>query len=420
MTLTHDANKILRLTLPLSPLLGKDADAPLVSKRLRPADSLNLRQTVRELAPAILTTLDLCGRPWSIIAVYSPYSPSMHVMLMETSGDRYLPAPDSIPDDEGEAVAGVIAAVLRFIQERADTESVYFGYNWSPRSWGDVEEQGGFQSIPTKWHAMIWGWPAFPAPGKRTTCADWIDLRTISNPARRIFGAGDYIEPFSALIASRLQANPEIKRMLLHGCTTGEQGPVCALPYSLPDMLTQNTFFSRLLKPAAVILDGVMRELTELFTTLDCRRLDRLLATIEKGLPDESVLSELRTPPVLRPKGDIAAAFAERGFPRELFPIMYRAVKARAEMTGKREDWWRKGFGYALVFGQHKSREHCTLRILPGLYVGPGGVVEAQKVYLKRRLDVTIQQHEMEERSRNLWELTEYLKSKFSVYAGRL
>ena len=414
-----DAGKIMRLTLPLTPVLRKGASDPVITKRLRPADSLNLHGMIAELRPGTLTTLNVCGYPWSVIAVYSPYSPEIHVMLMETSPDRYLPAPNALPDEEGEGVAQIIGAVLSYIGDRAGMESVYFGYNWSPRSWGEVEEQGGFQSIPTKWHAMLWGWPSFSRFQAGASCADWISRDKLGLPARRIFGEAAYMKPLSRVITERLQAHDPIRRAFFRDCGSGGSGAVCTLKTSLLDTVTEPAFFSSLLKPAAGILDGLFAELTELFTDIDCGYMDSVLKSIENGPVPPHVLKNLRSAPQIRPETEVKKKFLARGFPEDLFQPVYQAVSNRAALSKTHAEWWRKGFGYALVFSDTTVGDHCMLRILPGLYVGPGGIVEAQGVYLKRRLDQVISPEEMREKSGVLWKLADHLNSRFTVYSER-
>lgn len=411
---THDT--IRRLTLPLAPVLKPGEERAAVTKRLRPADSLDLSYTVDQLAPAVLTTLNICGRPWSVIAVYSPYSPDVHVMLMETGKDRYLPAPESIPSEEGEAVSGVIAAVLEFLGARKENETLHFGYNWSPRSWGNVEERGGFQSIPTKWHAMIWGWPRFPEPGKKTAYADWIERSRMSYPARRIFGEDSGTKLFAALILDRLQQPAGPSAPYLENCEPEDTGVVCRINTSLTSALAAPGFFSGFLIPAAKVLDGLMRELTEMFTDIDCAALDAVLKRIEHGPPDPRTLRDIRRPPRLKPETEIRKACAEKGLPEEFTNLVYEAVRHRAAESPDVEQWWRKGFGYALVLGGRKEENSCVLRILPGIYAGPGGVVEAQGVFLKRRLDKVLSPEEIHIKSRVYHDLAAYLTARFPVY----
>ena len=156
-----------------------------------------------------------------------------------------------------------------------------------------------------------------------------------------------------------------------------------------------------------------MIDLTQTFTMLDCDKYDDLLRTIESDNTDtEKLLEQLRRPPRLRPLPDIRNRYDERGYPESLFNLMYDAVKKRAEGNGSPYERWRKGFAYSLVFSGKKDDNHTILRILPGLYIGPGGVVEAQGVMLKRPEDRNISLKKMKEKSIRLWELAECINNR--------
>jgi len=96
--------------------------------------------------------------------------------------------------------------------------------------------------------------------------------------------------------------------------------------------------------------------------------------------------------------------------------VLLNPVKNRCLETDHHHTWWRKGFGYALVFKSRKSDKKCELRILPGVYLGPGGVVEAQGVLLKRPTDQFISDSEIKTKSHLLWDLTAHLKKNFETF----
>ena len=115
---------IPELTIPLSPFIPKGKKKPIVTQRIRPPDALDLHGLIKKLKPSILATIPVTDHPWSVVSVYSPYSPDVHVMVMETSTNRYLPGPEWIPDDEGDALMEVWASVLDFISKRITNSTI--------------------------------------------------------------------------------------------------------------------------------------------------------------------------------------------------------------------------------------------------------------------------------------------------------
>ena len=154
-------NKIPVITVPMAPIVPKGEKVPVKTKRLRPFNALDLRKMIDALETSIIKTINIDKHPWSVISVISPYSDDFHVMLMETSINRYLPSIEYIDDKEGNSLMKIWMDIIKYMKERKKDQKIYLGYNWSPRSWGKKEEETGFQSIPTKWHGMFWSWPDF-------------------------------------------------------------------------------------------------------------------------------------------------------------------------------------------------------------------------------------------------------------------
>lgn len=411
-------DKIQQLTIPLSPFLQRGETKPKTSKRIRPEDALDLRSSIRELEPSTLVTIENANSSWSVVAVYSPYSPDIHVMVIETSVDRYLPGPERIPDAEGNALMEIWASILEFISEREQNATVHVGYNWSPRAWGIEEEKTGFQSIPTKWHAMLWGWPPFPVTDEKTETAEWVEFQSLSPSIQRLMGKNAYTEPFGQLIQKRLEkAFPEgsqFVELIPHwDWTIDGRGIVVDFDLSIIEILKTSEFFSQVLKPIAIVLEQVMRELTEAMTRFECGLIDNILLKVEKGPLDEGDLQTLRQPPEMREIDEVRKIFKERDYPEMLLEAILEPVWHRCMEEGKPADWWRKGFGYALVLNGSSKEASGKLRIMPGVFVGPGGVVEAQGVVLRRPEDRSISKTEMKRKSRVLWELAVKLQAQF-------
>jgi len=410
--------KILELIIPLSPLLRPGETVPHKPKRIRPVDALDLRKMGKELESNTLFSLPISEGEWSVVSVFSPYTPDIHVMIIETSVNRYIPGPEWVPDEEGEKLMELWSVILDFLAEKVPGETIHVGYNWSPRAWGGEEEKGGFQSIPTKWHAMLWDWPVFPEIGQITNYAKWIDVDSLTLPAKRVLVGNNYSKPFGNLIKSR------IKKVFTDGTLSSKVFPssnwkidnrVVSIRFdsSIQEILRIPGFFSLVLKPIGRILEGITRELTEAMTTLNCSFIDRILMKTENGSLTMEDLEILRAVPDLRSKEKIVKIFREKKYPFSLLKSILEPVEKRCRETKDRANWWRKGFGYSLVLSSSPDGKSGELRILPGVYVGPGGMVEAHGVVLKRPENQWIPKNEMEDKSRVLWELVDCLKNYF-------
>ena len=411
---------IPELTIPLSPFISKGKKKPIVTQRIRPPDALDLHGLIKKLEPSILATIPVADHPWSVVSVYSPYSPDVHVMVMETSTDRYLPGPEWVPDDEGDVLMEVWSSVLDFIIKRKDNATIHLGYNWSPRSWGKEEEKTGFQSIPTKWHAMIWGWPELPPKDKRTPYVQWIDPSELSVPNRRLISENDYATPMGELILKKFETNfPEGSRLVelfppwewkIH-----KQGLCVSFDRSIKQIICSPNFFSQVLKPIAIVLDEFMRELTDSLTLFRCDKIDRILKKIEKKALSVDDLKKLRATPVMRSKAEIRQLFKQNVYPEDFLNAVLQPVENRCKEQGDSTNWWRKGFGYSLVLSSSAKESSSTLRIMPGVYTGSGGVVEAQGVVLRRPEDKKIPVNDIRRKSRVLWELVDVLKNQYAI-----
>jgi len=402
------------LTIPLFPYLQPGEKRPRKTKRIRPADTLDISSLLKEIEKSTIITLEICGKPWSVVSVYSSYSPDVHVMLIEASPNRYLPGPEMIPEKEGNYLMQLLAAIIEFIAERQVNATVHVGYNWSPRSWGHEEEKTGFQSIPTKWHPQLWGWPPFHnIPGKKTKYGQWIDSTSLLLTEKRILGNNNYAEPFGLLIKNKLKETfppntPFHKSFSYHNWLIDGRGIYASFNTSIPEILRAPKFFSHVLKPLAVQLDHLTGDLTETLTKIKCEDIDNILIETEKGRPKN--WERLRARPVMQTEAHIRKAFKKKRYPESLIEAILEPVRNRCNETGNRNNWWRKCFGYALVLAGPSKGKSGQIRIMPGVFVGPGGVVEAQGIIIKRPEDKQICDSEIREKSKVLWQLAKDLK----------
>jgi len=354
-----------------------------------------------------------------VVSVFSPYSSDLHVMVMETSPDRYLPSPPWLDPREGEALLPIWAAILQFLGDRPDAAKLCFGYNWSPRAWGTPEERGGFQSLPTKWHPMLWSWPSFPKAGEASKFADWVEVSSLPSALRRVMVENDYAIPFGRLLRARINiALSEMngRQPYLDGSSWSVDGKglhVDLAAGSLQDVLRREGFFADFLLPIATAIEATAKELTEVMTSMRFDDYDKILLRIEKGPLQQPELDQLRSVPEVVPLREVSEMWSDRGLPSELLDTLRPAVERRIQEVGPAADWWRKGFGYALVLVEDRELESVTLRVMPGVYVGPGGVVEAQGILLRRPEDQRLGTDELRLKSRALWQLAGSLEDRF-------
>ena len=394
------------------PFIHKGETMPRPSKRVRPEDALDLKYLVDELHKNALGTVRFDSSCWSVVTVLSPYSPNFHVMVIETNTNRYVPGPDWLPDTEGEALMALWAVVLDFIAQNTGSETVHVGYNWSPRAWGEEEERTGGQSVPTKWHLHLWGWPNLSLESEYVK---WVEVDCPKT--KRLLGENEYVKPLAQLIQARLQqeavAHPAMGNILDQEWSIDERGLRISFPGSSEQMLQDAPeFFSRVLKPIGAELTAIATELTEIMTSISCHDLDEILLQTESGPLGKNDIAFLRSRPRMRSKEYITRMFDIRSYPNGLYEALYQPIFNRCEHTGDPADWWRKGFSYAWVLSCDLQKQITELRITPYLYVGDGGVVEARGVELNRP-DAPLSIATCKEKSKMYYDLDTVLRKKF-------
>ncbi|HZT33942.1 MAG TPA: hypothetical protein VFA33_28890 [Bryobacteraceae bacterium] len=397
-------------------------------ERINPERSTNLARLVSQFSPEVLHSFELQGHRWGLTSVLHPYTRASHVMLAELTGKRYLPGPESIPPGEGDQVFRVAALALQFLCRGGQLDRCCVGYNWSPRSWGvGLEEHGGYQSVPTLFHLMLWAWEPLPEPGKlhvfNNTRVEWVEAESLDRRLFRLLVENDYGEIFGRVIAAEIEkafaqrnlpAGPLGALLDFRKWTFDARGVSVPFGASVCGLIAEPGVFSRLIRPIGVAMNNLMIRLTEALTTMDCRAIDRVLRKVETGPLSSADLEFLRATPAVRPEHQIRARFQREGWPLDLMAVLLPPVRARCAAAADTDpaDMWRKGFGYSLVLGSPPWGGPGEMRILPGVYLGPGGVVEAQRVILKR-LPVDAPEAELRRRSRFLQELGRWLASEF-------
>jgi hypothetical protein len=415
-----DIEQIPILTIHISPLIRKNSRKPILTKRLRPEDTLNLPFLQKEVKPNTLITLSVKENPWSIISVLSPYTPLQHVMIMETSSQRYLPGIEKIGDKEGDALTPIFNEIIKFIKDQDQIRTIGWGYNWSPRSWGSQEEKTGFQSIPTKWHTMIWGWPSLKDHSP-SSYLSFANRDSLNAQQKRLLGDNLYAEVLGSIIKSRLKQTlsyqfSHFPLLPISEWIIDQRGLLIPFQTSITGFFQLPGLFSLLLKPIAATLNQLMTDLTESFTTMNCSQVDQLLSVIKKRPLTSSELEFLRKTPSMKSSDQIKSALTNHGFKHTLLNVLLEPIRNRCLEQGNPENWWRKGFGYALVIHGNPQELSLNMRIMPGVYNGPGGMVEALGVILQRPENIEMKLTDIKAKSDILWKLAEKLKSNFSIY----
>jgi len=378
-------NLIPQITIPLCPLVFdpkcKDYDK---SYRSRPEQSLDLEAFIGKISPEVISKIKIGSNSWGVLYAKSPYSPSIHVMVMELSKNRILPGPEHIPIREGEHVMKLCSLLLDFTSKQNDVDAIHFGYNWSPRSWGWIEEKCGFQSIIGKWHPMIFGWPDF---SNENSYIKWISPKSLSLNEQRIIGNNRYGKQFGLLIQH------EIKEVLREHETIFDhkkysvdgRGLIIPIKESLHSTFSRKQLFRHIIKPLAFKLDRLFSRLTTLLTIMDCEVVDNIIQKAEKGALSKGELKMLRARPKMNSYKKVKKEFKKYKLSMKLFEELYEAARKRCNEEGSPDGWWRKGFGYSVIFSGKVGSQTSELRIAPGVYVNHGGIVEALGVRIIRQ-----------------------------------
>jgi hypothetical protein len=249
---------------------------------------------------------------------------------------------------------------------------------------------------------------------------DFLNINALEPQQKRLFGSNNYAEPLGLFIKNRFKKTFHKKSLFCQlfpysNWIIDGRGISVPINISIETLLSVPGFFGHVLKPMAAQLDLVMKDLTQTFTTIKCGHIDRILLETEKGYPNK--LRLLRADPKMWNEADIKKTFKEKKYPMVLFDALFEPIKNRCGQYGSPIDWWRNGFGYALVFSGSSDENCAMMRIMPGVFVGPGGVVEAQSVILKRPQNKQFSKKEIRKKSMALWRLTENLKEhKFKEF----
>eukprot|EP01136_Pigoraptor_vietnamica_P018561 Opistho-1_new@65112 len=402
--------------------------------RLRPESCLNLPLMLEQLESDVVYREQIEGHPWSVVSVLSPYAKSLQLMIMETSPDRYLPTPiwRGVSTTEGEGVVSLLGSIVSVLLERAQAanETVHIGYNWSPRAWGAAEEKTGYQSVPTKWHAVAWTWP-YLEYGVDGDAMSWRPVDSLGRYLQSLFGdlsVNDYI-PFLS-VAMRLFIERRLsERAAVRGASaappsftlsrwrSNRHGVECDVSAPMSLAMMSGTFYADALKPISEALDALLVGISEAFTDMDCAAVDSVLDKTSQAPLSDADKEFVRRTPKLRAESETKARLSSLGLPDDvvggLYSTLIGGIRRRCEEEGDPEDpalgWWRKGFGYGIVFVTVPGQKESHIRVMPGVYMGMGGTCETSGVYITRPEDRFLSEADTLERSKLVWHFSEAL-----------
>jgi hypothetical protein len=407
---------LLQIRCPLTPT--RVAKVTHASERITPETALDLERLLAAISPEVILRFRAGRGLWGIVSPIASYG-SSHVMVTNLDRNRYVAGAESLTAVEGDEMFRISIQALGFLSQRTAADNVSLGYNWSEFSWGvGLEEQAGFASMPTKFHLHAWARPAPPEEGKQAIFNDakteWVREEDLSPQLYRLLVKNDYGVPLGGLLAAAIGkalgsagpalitelANPSTWSFDARGACATLKRPLLSLGTDYPRL------FSRVIQPIARATTDVLNSLTETFTDMNCSQLRSILKKVEYGLLSTQDLATLRAVPKVRPEDEISSAFRVQNWPAELLPVLLPAVRERCSDPYRHDSsrMWRKGFGYALVLSGPAEGPACELRIMPGVYLGAGGVVEAQRIVLSR-VPIPAPHNELVRRSRMMSEL---------------
>lgn len=357
-------------------------------KRITSTDCLNGQFVHEQLIPNTVTQIYLAGVRWAVIAPVSSYSPNEHLMMVRL-GREYTPAPERVNPREGEELMPVMASIAQIMNEDPRNRYVTWGYNWSPRSFG----QQGYQSMPTIFHPSIFGLPDLPHPYIRM-----VDVGNLDLDEQRAVTGEDFTESIARLtqdhvLDGHFQGDHAVLNNLLDisAAEVSRRGIRIPLRNGLVETLRFPGLFRDLLQPVARSLDSITKDLSRAFTDLDPQDVDERVEDVA-GDPSKSEEARLealefltRTPFYLKfsERRRNIQEMAEKGYPPGFIDYL-RSLNSTLPDSGPASDW-KVGFGYSLALIYDTYTQEGSLAIFATRFNGPGGVVEGPLGSVLRR-----------------------------------
>ena len=382
---------------PLVPLLPDGEGYPPnfeLPKRQRNVDSLDIPTLTKKFRESLIyeknnDNCDLC-----VLGVLSPYSTLSHVMVLELSPNRFLPGPESFSENEWANLTNIAFNVVESMKN-TDCSTICCGFNWSPYSWGRIEERGGCQSISTKFHLMIWNWP--------NVSENLVDLSTTSPRFRFIFSENKYNIIFAKLLAKRINSTFPESDFKFEFSPRGLFIPIPNISKS----------FLEKLRDVALTVQNLIYHLNEIIMIDSINDIKEIMKnTAQRNLTLEEI-ELMRKKPSIRSLSECLDK-CKLEEEKELIKVLYDAMINRATNCDENKDTWAKCFGFSLAYCETKEQNSIKSGLYIGLHAlcGGGGCAELLGCYLTRPEARMADEKTMIHYNHEIWKIRDYLLSK--------
>ena len=389
---------------PLYPLFQRNEGYPIGFKlppRMRPNDSLNLKQLTEVLKKSLLYVEKKENKDdkeeISVVSVLSPYSHDIHVMVMDLSSELYLPSPELINDYIFEKICKTVNKCINYIRSR-NYKCICGGYNWSPYSFGTQEEITGGQSIPTKFHFSLWTWDDLKK---------FDNKKEIKKELKRVLGDNNYGIPFARFFYDK------IKNIIINSNFFDEPifSSTCVfIPFKEGILINNVINNGKLIKDIAESISKNLKRLSEILSDSNIDEMINILKNIGKRLLTKEELEKLRKTPKIKSLEN-CLNLCQDEIEKEIIKSLYQYAINREQEKTIDEGIWKKNFSYSLSFCESKMPEiKSGMRIFSLPLCGPGGVVESYKCLLTRPESCMANNDEIIYHNNLLWDLADYLK----------
>lgn len=388
------------VTCPLFPLFPRNqgySEGYHLPARMRPKDCVDLKKLTEIFRESLLyeEKYENDTNP-AVISVLSPYSKYLHVMVLDLSPTKYLPAPEWFSIDYFQKICNICNKVVCF-GRNTDTKCLCAGYNWSPFSYGSEEEKTGAQSVTTKFHFSIWSWNDLMP----------YDNREISSATKRALGDNEYGLPFAKMIWEEIRQIVEQSNLFSEPETNSRS---LFLPFKSSNISTVLQHKTLLYSIAEKISTVFSRLSSYISNDLIDKYKNILKETENRPLTDEE-LEFLRTPINPKPLEEILSK-CQNNHEKAYLSSLYESMINRFNQKCPDLPMWRKNFGYSLVLCESEfSKLESGLRIYTLPQCGPGGVVEALGCILTRPENAIAKEEDLIYHNNILWDMADYIRN---------
>lgn len=369
------STQVVELTVPAQHLTR------VQTEKVTSLSSLNEAFVLKQMVPNRLVEFQLDDSSWALIVPSNAYTPREHLMAMRFE-EGYVPGPEKLSADEGDALFSLMGRIARRMAQDNSVSTVVFGWNWSPRSFG----QRGCQSIPTKIHPSIFCLPK----EYDTEHLRFIDQESLTSEERRAIRGGRYNILFGSLLTEHVlngnfQGDTKMRDRLLSmdEAQISERATVVPTKATLEEILTTPGIFSRVFQPMGRFINQTAILLSTTLTDFCPEDADSVIenalykdATEEYRQSAEAYLT--RTPNLL-PKDQRERnieELKEAGYP---IPVVESLKKMSAKLSegGIPFKGWKVGFGCAVAIIYDTESQTGFLSVSAAIANGPGGIFES-------------------------------------------